>query len=270
MRDYLVFVRAGSRSLHPRLIAEDPSRNWDCCVSWYANAADDEQAEYYVQGGDNKLEAFAAYFRDTQAGTRYRYYLLLDDDIYFRPGDISRLFDLCQAHSLFLSQPALLWGTNSNHDVTLWNPVCRVRRTRFVEVMAPCFSRAAVERLLPTFTLNKSTWGVDYAWASLLQGEGRIAVVDSVRVDHTKPVSLGEGAFYAKLRSMGIDAVEEYRAIKSTYPGFGGLRSEPAGHIFTMPLPAFAGNALTRLFEKVKKHAHRRRMRALSSAKARA
>jgi hypothetical protein len=259
MRDFLVFVRAGANSLHRRLLAEDPRRNWDCCVSWYCAPQGESGAEFYVAEGENKLEAFALFFERTRLSHPYRYYLLLDDDIEFAAGDVSRLFALCARYGCYLAQPALRWGTHANHDVTLWNPLCRIRRTSFVEVMAPCFSREAAEQLLPTFRLARSTWGIDYAWASELRGQGRIAVVDAVRVAHTKPVDIGRGAFYSKLASLGIDALREYGEIKKRVPSFGPLRTQAGGHVPALPwVPGPLVQPFIRLMEGVKKRVHRR------------
>lgn len=260
-RSYLVFFRAGRESLHRRLIEEDPQRNWDCCVSWYSQPQAETFAEYYEAGDGNKLDSFAEFFEKSLTDKEYRYFLLVDDDIEFSPGDISRFFELCEKHDLYLAQPSLSWGTNANHDVTLHNPVCDVRRTRFVEVMAPCFSRDALARLLPTFYLNRSTWGIDYAWASLLSGEGRLAIVDAVEVRHLKPVSLNGGAFYLKLKANGVDPQEEYRKIKQTYPRFGSLGTEQTGHVPSFPLPRFMVAFMVKLAERVKKRIHRRRIR---------
>lgn len=263
MRDYLVFFRAGPGSLHRRLLAEDPGRNWDCCVSWYCAPPEERGAEFYASGGDNKFEAFAAFYRETAASRPYRYYLVVDDDILFAPGDISRLFALCETHRTTLCQPALRWGTWASHDVTLWNPLCTLRRTSFVEVMAPCFSAAAAAELLDTFTLSRSTWGIDYAWASRLRGQDRIAVIDAIRVDHTKPVDTRGGAFYRKLEGMGIDARAEYGAIKREYPPFGALRTLASGHALAWPcIPRLLQPGLVRAMESVKKRLHRLRRRA--------
>lgn len=260
-RPYLVFFRAGTASLHPRLIAQDPNRNWDCCVSWYVAPRPESLAEYYEETGTNKFDAFDAFYKKTISNSQYKYVLVVDDDIDFEPGDISRLFTLCEAHQLYLAQPSLRWGTHANHDVTLHNPACLIRRTHFVEVMAPCFSRKALERLQPTFCLNHSTWGIDYAWSSLLSSEGRIAVVDAIQVDHTKAVSLDGGAFYLKLKAAGIDPVTEYGRIKESYPRFGSLSTERSGHRLVIPLPEFIGILMVRLFEGIKKRVHRLRLR---------
>lgn len=258
MRKFLVFFRAGTNSLHPRIIAEDPLRNWDCCVSWYSQPLSETCADRYITGGENKLEAFRDFFRSAANDSPYEYYLVVDDDIDFAPGDISRFFDLCEKYALFLAQPALRWGTNSNHDVTLWNPICRIRASRFIEVMAPCFSHQAVEQLFDTFSLSKSTWGIDYAWSSLLQDSNRISIVDAIRVAHTKPVNLLDGAFYRKMKALGASPEQEYGHIKSSFPSFGGNRSEKTGHRFALPLPNFVGDPLTKFFEKLKKNIHRR------------
>ena len=45
-RPYLVFVRAGNKSTHQRLLAENPDRNWDCCVSWYVPPPSENLAEH--------------------------------------------------------------------------------------------------------------------------------------------------------------------------------------------------------------------------------
>ena len=258
MRQFLVFFRAGPNSLHPRLIAAEPERNWDCCVSWYCAPGDSADLEYSVTGGENKFAAFDDFYRRLGPQAGYRYYLVADDDIDFNPGDISRFFSLCETYGAYLCQPALRWGTHSNHDVTLWNPLCVLRATTFIEVMAPCFSALAAQELLDTFLLSRSTWGIDYAWASRLNGQRRIAVVDAVRVAHTKPVDIGDGPFYRKMRAMGVNPEEEYGRVKAEFPRFGALSSLPSGHILRRPWPAGLGNLLTAFFERLKKRIHRR------------
>lgn len=262
MRDFLAFFRAGSNSLHRRLIQDEPQRNWDCCISWYCEPPIESGAEFYVSGGDNKLEAFEQFYRETAASRPYRYYLVIDDDIDFAPGDISRFFLLCEKYQTYLCQPALRWGTHASHDVTLWNPLCALRQVSFVEVMAPCFSRPALDELLPTFTLSRSTWGIDFAWASILRGQGRIAVADAIRVAHTKPVDTSGGAFYRKLLNQGIDAGKEYKAIKRTFPSFGAFATVPGRHVMAWRFPDWTPFQLVKIMDSIKKRIHRRLRRS--------
>lgn len=251
-RPFLAFVRAGADSLHGRLIAEDPQRNWDCCVSWYVAPRSEALAEFYSHGGFNKLDGFLEFVRECPEYRDYRYVMLLDDDVYLRPGDLSRFFALCDRHATYLSQPALRWLTHTTINALVRNPVCVLRRVTFVEVMAPCFSQAALEELLPTFGMTRSTWGTDLAWAGTIGGHHPIYVVDAVGMDHTRTGDGRPTAFYRKLTEMGVDPGEELAAVRRRYPQFRGSRTLASGHVFSPGIPRWAAPALMRLVEQLK------------------
>jgi hypothetical protein len=255
-----VFFRAGPKSLHPRLIAEDPARNWDCVVSYWASGEPpDNLAELYCTGGVNKFDGFLEFWRAGVNTRGYRYYLLLDDDVYFEPGDISRFFELCDEHGTALSQPALKWTTFYNLNVTVVNPACEIRSVSFVEVMAACFSAATLEQLLPTFSMSLSTWGIDWAWACLLKGTGKLQVVDAVTIEHTKPVDVKSGALYRMLRSRGVDFDGELLQARKQYGEFGSMRTLLGPHVYRKGIPRVLGFVLVRLFESLKTVARQRK-----------
>jgi hypothetical protein len=251
-RPYLVFVRAGTQSLHPRLLAENPDRNWDCCVSWYVPPIPEQLAEYYSAGGFNKLDGFLEFWKQRPDPWPWRYVVLLDDDIYLRPGALSKFFQLCEQYGTYLSQPALNWFTHTTLNVLVRNPACLMRRLSFVEVMAPCFSAAALEELLPTFGWTRSTWGTDVAWGCILEGRHPVHVVDAVSMDHTRTGDGRPTAFYQKLTEMGVDPRQELRGILARFPHFGGQRMLQQGHVFRPGLPPAVGPVLLLLFEKLK------------------
>ena len=251
-RPYLLFVRAGAASLHGRLIAEDRERNWDCCVSWYITPRPEELAEYYSRGGFNKLDGFLEFWREFPAARDYRYLLLLDDDVYLRPGDVSRFFSLCEHYGTYLAQPALRWFTHTTINALVRNPVCVLRRVTFVEVMAPCFSQAAIVELLPTFGMTRSTWGTDLAWAGTIAGRHPICVVDAIGMDHTRTGDGRPTAFYRKLTEMGVDPGEELARVRRMYPAFRGSRTLPSGHVYRAGVPRWAAPFLMRLLEELK------------------
>jgi hypothetical protein len=259
-RRYLVFLRAGPSSLHARLLTEDPSRNWDCAVNyWHSSEPPDASAEIYCTGGVNKFDGFLEFWRSDPRSRGYRYYLLLDDDLYFEPGDISRLFELSDRHSTALSQPALKWTTFYNLNVTVVNPACEVRSVSFVEVMAACFSAATLEQMLPTFSLSLSTWGIDWAWACLLKGAGKLHVVDAVTIEHTKPVDVKSGALYRMLRARGVDFDGELLEARRQYGEFGTMRTLRGPHVYRSGIPRPFGFVLLRLFEALKTVARQRK-----------
>jgi hypothetical protein len=251
-RPYLVFVRAGSDSLHGRLIAEDPARDWDCCVSWYVTPKVEDTAEFYCQGGFNKFDGFLEFWRQQPAPLAYRYYLLLDDDVYLRPGDVSRFLRLCDAYQTYLSQPALHWFTQTTMNALVRNPACVLRQVSYVEVMAPCFSDAALTELLHTFGMTRSTWGTDLAWAGLIDGRHPIYVVDAVGMDHTRAGDGRPGAFYRKLAEMGVDPHSELESVLATYPQLRGNRTLAAGHVYRPGVPRSLAPALMWVFERLK------------------
>lgn len=253
LRPYLTFVRAGAGSLHRRLLAEDRERNWDCCVSWYiASPPAEELAEYYSGGGFNKLDGFLEFWRAQPAARDYRYLLLLDDDVYLRPGDVSRFFTLCEQYSTYLAQPSLHWFTHTTINALVRNPVCVLRAVSFVEVMAPCFSQAAIQELLPTFGMTRSTWGTDIAWAGSIAGRHPICVLDAVGMDHTRTGDGRPTAFYRKLTEMGVDPGAELARVRGLYPQFRGSRTLASGHVYRPGIPRWAAPLLLRLFEELK------------------
>jgi hypothetical protein len=251
-RPYLAFVRAGSESLHPRLIAEDPARNWDCCVSWYTAPRAEALAEFYCHGGFNKLDGFLEFWRQRPQPFEYRYIALLDDDVYLRPGELSRFFELCAQYRTYLSQPALRWFTHTTINALVRNPVCLLRRVSFVEVMAPCFSLAALTELLPTFGMTRSTWGTDLAWAGSIQGRHPIYVIDAVAMEHTRTGGGRPTAFYRKLKEMGVDPGEELERVLRVYPALRTSRTLAGGHVYRPGVPPVLAPVLMRGFEKLK------------------
>ena len=257
-RRFLVFFRAGRNSLHPRLLAEDPQRNWDCCVSWYSDPQPTPGAEFSCAGGDNKLEGFLA-FREQMPTLSYEYILLADDDVYFRPGDISRLFDVCNGYKTYLTQPALTWDTHYNVNVTLANPACILRRVSFVEIMTPCLSAEALNELIDTFNVSRSTWGVDFTWAGRSQDKHPLHVVDAVRVEHTKIMDKSGGAFYRKMKAMGVKPEDELHSSQLQFPDFVGMRTERRGHVFRPGIPRLMRRPALVFFEKMKFLARQRK-----------
>jgi hypothetical protein len=251
-RPYLVFVRAGDDSLHQRLLREDPARNWDCSVSWYVTPKAESTAEFYCSGGFNKFDGFLEFYRQYGTQLDYRQLLLLDDDVYLRPGDLSRFLTLCDAQDTYLAQPALHWFTNTTLNALVRNPACLLRRVSFIEVMAPCFSRAALAELMGTFGMTRSTWGTDLAWAGMIGERHPIYVVDAIGMDHTRAGDGRPGLFYRRLAAMGVDPHAELRAVQQRYPGLRTSRTLAGGHVFRPGIPPALAPGLMWMFERLK------------------
>jgi hypothetical protein len=201
------------------------SCDWDLVVNYYG-----DKPEAYRHDGviriDSKGPKWPAlhdlladnpqFFKD------YEYIWLPDDDLRTDATKINRLFAIMAERHLQVAQPALTWNSYFGHLTTLRNAKFQLRYTNYVEVMAPCFSAATLEKALPLFKTNLSGWGLDFVWAKLVnRPETDIAIIDAVTVDHTRPVG---GPNYQLLRERGISPWDELRDFCKLH----GIEEEPA------------------------------------------
>lgn len=218
-------MRAGDQSLHETWLREDPGRTWDLIVSYYGDDPARFLADDVVRTASKgpKMPSLGDLLRTRVPElSAYDYVFLPDDDLLFPEGGISRLFRICRAHDLILCQPALSHDSFVGHAITLHRPAFRVRWTDWVEIMAPCFQRAALDACLPTFDENISGWGIDSLWPRILRHHpGRIGIVDAVQMTHTRPFG---GPNYRHLREKRLDPVDELAALLDRH----GLRASHA------------------------------------------
>jgi len=215
----LVIVRAGNSSLHeawlPPVGAE---RSWDLVVSYFG---DDPQIYrrpdvLRIDGKGPKWSGLHALLTSGQLDWQaYEQIWLPDDDLACTPEAIERLFMLADYHGLHLCQPALSHDSYISHGGTVHNPRFLLRRTNFVEVMAPLLSREMLGRVLPTMIENGSGWGLDFLWQMFLDRPREDAgVIDAVQVRHTRPVG---GPNYARMREEGKSPFDELARLLRKY-----------------------------------------------------
>jgi hypothetical protein len=93
-----------------------------------------------------------------------------------------------------------------------------------VEVMAPLFNRFALEKCMPSFIANKSSWGLDSVWSKMLDyPTTKLAVIDAIQMKHINPV--GGGELYKKIdedpHESWESVVEEFGATKNSFTEHG-------------------------------------------------
>lgn len=81
---------------------------------------------------------------------------------------INTLFDTMCHYNLKIAQPALRMSYYS-WPHTLYDRYCDLRYTNFIEMMVPCFSKVALQKVLFTFNENKTGWGTEFHWSLLIQ-----------------------------------------------------------------------------------------------------
>lgn len=191
-RRNLIIVRAGDRSLHPQWIA-DPDRDFDLFISYYGPRPDHYRADtplWEARKGPKWPCIGELLAQRPELLERYDAFWFPDDDLSVDTATIERMFALFRGLGLALAQPALTPQSYHGHPMLLQRPGHVLRRTGFVEVMAPIFEREALRACLPSFTRSRSGWGLDFVWPRLVGAEGRqaIAILDATPVWHTRPL----------------------------------------------------------------------------------
>jgi hypothetical protein len=211
MKDYLVIIRSGPKSLHPSITERLAEQNFDYALSWFGDAdpaglgmATDAVFVHRVKGAKwpGLEQTLLAHWDQIQ---KYRYVWLPDDDLLCVPEDVSRMFAIADELQLELAQPALTRDSYFTHITTLQHTEYQIRFTNFVEVMAPLFSADMLARIYPTLKGQISGYGLDALWPRFSK-LGKVAIIDDTPVKHTRPVG---GPNYAFSQQAGLAPAHE-------------------------------------------------------------
>lgn len=129
---------------------------------------------------------------------------LPDDDIETDETTVSRLFRLAGDADLALCQPALTPDSQFSHFITVRNPLTRIRRTDFVELMVPLMTPAVLRAALPEMAGRPAAKGLDFVWQDFAP-PGAVGIVDAAAVAHRRPIGK-HLAGRAKAAGLDIDA----------------------------------------------------------------
>ena len=187
MNKFLVIARVGDNSLHSNWLGN--SKNFDLFLSYFGDESNKymEQCEYYEQVKGGKRPILAKIIENNwDIISKYDAVWLPDDDLLADAKTISRMFNFFAAFDLSLAQPALSMNSYFSHSSLLQQTDTIIRRTNFIEVMAPIFSQECLRKLKHTFSQSQSGWGLDNLWPYLIKEN--IAIIDATPITHTRPV----------------------------------------------------------------------------------
>lgn len=206
MRDYLIISTIGKNSLHSHYCTED--REYDVMLIAYDRDAYDKfhgDGDILVYKQGNKFELIYHYLKDKKL--KYKYYLLLDDDILITTEEANKFFRICEANQTKISHPAVI-GYN-HHELLKPHKDYVIRFTDWTELQAVCFSNQKLSELLWTFNESKWGWGFPELWwkeSITPWGEDLklFSIIDEVIVNHTRPY----GASYSN-----SEAIKEWHSL---------------------------------------------------------
>jgi hypothetical protein len=218
-RKHLVFMHAG-----PGFDADwlrEP-RAFDVLLNYYQGGEAHPGGDTIVFQSGTKTTAVRRLLKERpDLLLRYEAALFLEDDIEIGADGIEALFQARRAHGLDLAQPALTRDSETAWPYLLEPSVeGGVLRVSTVEIMAPLFSRRALEGAGWIFAEAVSGWGTDLLFGPAARaafGPESIGVIASVRVRHARPVDTKGGALYAYLRRYGIDPAHEANRVAADF-----------------------------------------------------
>jgi hypothetical protein len=212
---YLLIVRAGDRSLHPGWLGAP--RDWDLHISYFG--AQEKPFGDLPEGVTLSRETGPKWLglKDCIAARpdvldRYSHIGFPDDDLACGAAAWNGAFRVLDATGAALGQPALDPRSFYSYDITLRRPWLKWRETDFVELMCPIFRVDFLRKVLPTWDLNKSSWGLDMVWREMARRDGdKLVVVDACPVLHTR--AIGKGTQYSAQNLGGKSQYDEYREL---------------------------------------------------------
>jgi len=202
-----VISAVGRGSLHKEWIKESP--DFDLHLLIY-----DDSYSYFYKDTDfifcqrgYKLKLVYNYLqKNPDYLKKYDYFFLPDDDISISTGNIHALFKMMGKYKLEIVQPALV-DSYYTYECTLKQKFSTLRYVNFVEMMAPCFSRNALKKVLFTFNENKQGWGSEYHWPVLIGFTGKeMALLDKIEAIHTRPLQ----SFSLENHNDGMKYIKKY------------------------------------------------------------
>jgi hypothetical protein len=192
-RRNLVVLRANETSLHPtwRRDLEEQDRSWDLCISHYGKPETfppQDFAEYVcLQNYDRKFQALKKLMHRGSILWDYDYIMFPDDDLQMTWRDLNIMFATCNEYRLQIAHPSLDPDSCVHVRKSEQNPEYLLRFVTNTEIMAPIFSKQALQSCIYTFDINESGFGLEYAWAKLVDGPlTKIAIIDRVAVAHMR------------------------------------------------------------------------------------
>ena len=182
-RKNLVFVNRGPGS-PPMQRPENASWDW-IEVVWHKNSPR-MPADKIIFDGDRDIRKFATAYKIREDLAHYENVAILDDDILVADHAWDDIFKLFAETKAGVGHPALTRGSHTPWPICLQQPNVRWREVNFLDLQAPLFTQAALQKYLPAFAATRFGAGLEDVWR---EGEPFLAILDGTPVRHMRPVN---------------------------------------------------------------------------------
>lgn len=217
-RKYLVIARVGAKSLHREWLRGTGPRLWDLQLSQYDDHPGFENDGDLPLSKDKgtKWDSINRLFEaDPELLNRYRYFMLMDDDVRLNCDEMNRFLEIVDSRNLSVAQPALHPDSYFCYPILLGCAGLQLRYSNFVEGMAPALRSDHLRNVLGWMKTFHSGWGIDRLWSVYMKEPGfQAAIVDEVQMLHTRPH--GTGAVYENFQKKSVDPRADMAALLSS------------------------------------------------------
>ncbi|MCF6360256.1 MAG: hypothetical protein L3J29_05760 [Cyclobacteriaceae bacterium] len=200
-RKNLLITTIGKLDCAPSWLTKD--RNFDVALIYYPDIIEkavknklEELSDYLFFESGFKYAVLKKVLMEHTELRDYSFFWMPDDDVEIVNGTTNMLFNYAEEYQLELCQPSTT-KKNISWKIVRQNRFCELRYTNYVEVMCPLFSKNALELALDSFSYTSSGWGLDFYWSKIINRS--IAIIDRIKVYHTKKIQLDGGTLYQKL-----------------------------------------------------------------------
>jgi hypothetical protein len=191
MKKNLIIAPAGDNSLFIDWLGENQS--FDVCTIYFGDSDEifneyKKNSKFCIKNKGQKWHLIYSFIKENINNiSQYDFFWFPDDDLKTNVNDINTIFEISKKYDLELCQPSMTGHVSYQIERKVENSLLRF--TSFVEIICPMMSKNTCFNLLETFIINESGWGLDYLWPKLLgYSQDKIAIIDKVEVEHTRPV----------------------------------------------------------------------------------
>lgn len=208
--NFLVFIRTKNLSQKVKNLVNP---QYDLLASIYGiEDITENEGINVISGGLSKFQAFYEAQKKIPDLLCYDYYIFLDEDLIINNNIVLQLLQFSKNKSLQLAHPVL-----DSKSFTHWKDLItdgystkEYYNSSIVEVMCPIFSKSSLNKLLFTFNMSISTWGLDLVWPKILAEE--IHLINSFQIGHHNKPDTKNGSFYRYLKQLGVNPyLERYK-----------------------------------------------------------
>ena len=165
---------------------------------------------WIIYGGLSKFHAAKKIFAMFPELDSHEFFGFFDPDVEINQDAINSLFAMGKRLKKDIYQASLTKNSYTQWQFLKSHPKSPDWvETSFVEVMAPIFSKRALDKCLPSFDASISSWGLEYLWYKECKFMSmgffnKISMIHATKMDST------DGPFYKYLKGIGINPQDEH------------------------------------------------------------